>query len=116
MSYLSDHTRGQSQCYIPQNLHLGFEVEVAGYMSKFGSDDEMSCDACIDGSTGPAVVFCCACHELLCSYCHEYHKRNRKLSNHQVIRLDKDSIQLPSRMKPTEKFCSQPHNEKKKKS
>eukprot|EP00731_Ephydatia_muelleri_P009129 Em0004g1467a len=47
---------------IPQNLHLGFEVEVAGYMSKIGSDDEMSCDACIDESTRPAVVFCCTCH------------------------------------------------------
>ena len=41
---------------IPQNLHLGFEVEVAGYMSKIGSDGEKSCDACIDGCTGPAEV------------------------------------------------------------
>ena len=49
---------------IPQNLHLGFEVEVAGYMSKIGSDGEKSCDACIDGSTWPAVVFCCTCQEL----------------------------------------------------
>ena len=47
---------------IPEKLHLGFEVEVAGYMSKIGSDDEMSCDACIDESTRPAVVFCCTCH------------------------------------------------------
>eukprot|EP00731_Ephydatia_muelleri_P009397 Em0004g1735a len=29
---------------IPQNLHLGFEVEVAGYMSKIGSDGVKSCD------------------------------------------------------------------------
>ena len=35
---------------IPQNLHLGFEVEVAGYMSKIGSDGEKSCDVCIDGA------------------------------------------------------------------
>ncbi|KAL5497597.1 hypothetical protein EMCRGX_G014103 [Ephydatia muelleri] len=33
---------------IPQNLHLGFEVEVAGYMSKIGSDGEKSCDALIE--------------------------------------------------------------------
>ena len=31
---------------IPQNLHLGFEVEVAGYMTKIGSDGEKSSDAC----------------------------------------------------------------------
>ena len=98
---------------IPQNLHLGFEVEVAGYMSKIGSDGEMSCDACIDGSTGPAVVFCCTCHELLCSCCHEYHKRSRKLSNHPIVGLDKESLKLlPSLMKPTECFCSLPHHEK----
>ena len=30
---------------IPQNLHFGFEVEVAGYMSKIGSGGEKSCDA-----------------------------------------------------------------------
>ena len=99
---------------IPQNLHLGFEVEVAGYMSKIGSDGEKSCDACIDGSTGPAVVLCCTCHELLCSSCHEYHKRSRKLSNHVIIGLDKESLKLlPSIMKPiTEHFCSQPDHEK----
>ena len=37
---------------IPQNLHLGFEVEVAGYMSKIGRGGEKSCDACIDGGQG----------------------------------------------------------------
>eukprot|EP00731_Ephydatia_muelleri_P009238 Em0004g1576a len=98
---------------IPRNLHLGFEVEVAGYMSKIGSDGEKSCDACIDGSTGPAVVFCCTCHELLCSSCHEYHKRSRKLSSHPIVGLDKESLKLlRSFMKPTECFCSLPHHEK----
>ena len=52
---------------IPQNLHLGFEVEVAGYMSKIGSGGEKSCDACIDGGKGPAVVFCCTCGQFLCT-------------------------------------------------
>eukprot|EP00731_Ephydatia_muelleri_P009362 Em0004g1700a len=55
----------------PQNLHLGFEVEVAGYMSKIGSDGEKSCDACIDRSMGPAVVFCCTCYHLRCKLCHK---------------------------------------------
>ena len=98
---------------IPQNLHLGFEVEVAGYMSKIGSDGEKSCDACIDGSTGPAVVFCCTCHHLLCKLCHDYHKHSKIFHHHQMVGLDKDSIKLlPSIMKPTKHICSLPHHEK----
>ena len=98
---------------IPQNLHLGFEVEVAGYMSKIGRDSEKSCDACTLANAGPAVVFCCTCHELLCSYCHEYHKHSRKLSNHVIIGLDKESLKLlPSVIKPTNRRCSQNYDEK----
>eukprot|EP00731_Ephydatia_muelleri_P032360 Em0023g867a len=96
---------------IPQNLHLGFEVEVAGYISKIGSDGEKSCDACIDGSTGPAVVFCCTCHHLLCKPSHDHHKHNKILQHHQMVGLDKES--LPSITKPiTKRFCSQPDHEK----
>ena len=100
---------------ILHNLHLGFEVEVVGYMSKIGSDGEKSCDAFIDGSTGPAVVFCCTCHHLLCKPCHDHHKRNKILQHHQMVGLDKESLKvLPSIMKPiTKRFCSQPDHEKK---
>ena len=99
---------------IPRNLHLGFEVEVARCISKIGSDGEKSCDACIDGSTGPAVVFCCTCHHLLCKPCHDHHKRNKILQHHQMVGLDKESLKvLPSIMKPiTKRFCSQPDHEK----
>ena len=98
---------------IPQNLHLGFEVEVAGYMSKIGSGGEKSCDACIDGDKGPAVVFCCTGRQFLCTFCHEYHKRNKILLHHQMVGLDQESVrQLPSIMTPTEHLCSQPHHEK----
>ena len=45
---------------ISQNLHLGFEVEVAGYMSKIGSGGEKSCDACIDGARG--LQWCSVVH------------------------------------------------------
>ena len=79
---------------IPQNLHLGFEVEVAGYMSKIGSGDEKSCDACIDGGKGPAVVFCCTCGQFLCTFCHEHHKHNKILHHHQMIGLDQESVRL----------------------
>ena len=98
---------------IPQNLHLGFEVEVAGYMSKIGSDGEKSCDDCIDGGKGPAVVFCCTCGQFLCTFCNEYHKRSKKLKPHQMVGLDKESLRLlPSIMTPTEHLCSQPHYQK----
>ena len=65
-------------------------------MSKIGSDGEKSYDACIDGSTWPAVVFCCTCHELLCSYCHEDHKYSQKLSNHPTVEFGEESLKLPS--------------------
>ena len=99
---------------IPQNLHLGFEVEVAGYMSKIGSEGEKSCDACIEGCTGPAVVFCCTCAHFLCKPCHDYHKRNKILHHHQIVGLDQESLKLlPSIMKPiTKRLCSQPDHEK----
>ena len=101
---------------IPQNLHLGFEVEVAGCMSKVGRGGEKSCDACIDGGKGPAVVFCCTCGlsgHFLCTFCHKYHKRNKIFNTHQMVGLDKESLRLlPSIMTPTEHLCSQPHHQK----
>eukprot|EP00731_Ephydatia_muelleri_P009104 Em0004g1442a len=98
---------------IPQNLHLGFEVEVARYMSRIGCDDEKSCDACIDGGMGPAVVFCCTCHQLLCKLCHDYHKRNKILQHHQIVELGKDSLELlPFTIKPAERLCSLPQHDK----
>ena len=88
-------------------------MEVAGYISKIGSDGEKSRDACIDGRTGPAVVFCCTCHHLLCKSCHDHHKRNKILQHHLMVGLDKESLKLlPSIMKPTEHLCSQPLDEK----
>ena len=97
---------------IPQNLHLGFEVEVAGYMSKIGSGGEKSCDAG-DGDKGPAVVFCCTCRQFLCTFCHEHHKHSKILRHHQMVGLDQESVRLlPSIMTPTEHLCSQPHHQK----
>ena len=88
---------------IPQNLHLGFEVEVAGYISKIGSGGEKSCDACIDGGKGPAVVFCCACGQFLCTFCHEHHKSSKIFHHHQMVGLDQESVRvLPSIMTSTE--------------
>eukprot|EP00731_Ephydatia_muelleri_P008275 Em0004g613a len=75
---------------LPQNLHLGFEVEVAGYMSKMVNNSEMCCDECVDGRNGLAVVFCCMCHQFLCKA---------------------GARQLHTTMKPRDHYCSQPSHE-----
>ena len=98
---------------IPQNLHLGFEAEVAGYMSKIGSGGEKSCDACIEGCKGPAVVFCCSCRQFLCTLCHQHLKHSKIFHHHRMVGLDQESIRLlPSLTKPPDHFCSQPHHAK----
>ena len=92
---------------LPQNLHLGFEVEVAGYMSKIVSNSEVCCDQCIDGSSGPAVVFCCTCCQFLCQLCYDHHKRHRQLSKHNMVGLDQEGAkQLQTTMKPNDQLCS----------
>ena len=95
-----------------QNLHLGFEVEVAGYMSKIVSNSEVCCDPCIDGRSGPAEVFCCTCYRFMCTFCHEHHKRHPKLSKHNMVGLDQEGAkQLQTTMKPRDHYCSQPNHE-----
>ena len=97
---------------LPQNLHLGFEVEVAGYMSKIVGNSEVCCDECIDGGSGLAEVFCCTCRQFLCKTCHDHHKRGRHLSKHSMVGLDQEGAkQLQSTMKPKEYYCSQRNHE-----
>ena len=98
---------------LPQNLHLGFEVEVAGYMGKIVSNSEVCCDECIDGAqNGPAVVFCCSCSQFLCKHCHDHHRNSIKLSKHSMVRLDHEGAkQLRTTMKPRDHYCSQPKHE-----
>ena len=97
----------------PQNLHLGFEVEVAGYMSKFASSSAVSCTFCVQGCNDPAVVFCCSCHMFMCKCGQECHSRVPQLSQHNVIGLDRESATLlPTLIKPTEHHCSHPKHKK----
>ncbi|KAL5515384.1 hypothetical protein EMCRGX_G000544 [Ephydatia muelleri] len=101
---------------IAQNLRIRFEAEVVEYMSKIGTYDEKSCDACIDGSTGPAVAFCGTCRHLLCKHCHDHLKHGKIIHHHELVGLDKDSIKpVPPIMKRNERLCSQPHHHKEKK-
>ena len=95
-----------------QNLHPGLGMEVTGYMSKIGSSDEKSCDVCIDGGKGPAVVFCCTCDQFLCTLCHEHHQRSKILHNHQIVGPHQMSQRLlPSTMTPIKHLCSHPHHD-----
>ena len=99
---------------LPQNFHLGFEVEVAGYMSKMVNNSDVACDHCIDGGNGPAVVFCCTCHQFLCKVAYEHHRTDRHLSKHNMVGLDQEGArQLYTTMKPREHYCSQPNHEEK---
>ena len=96
-----------------QNLHLGFEVEDAGYMSKLASSSGVSCTFCVQGCNDPAVVFCCSCHMFMCKGGQECHNRAPHLSQHNVIGLDRESATLlPTLIKPTEHHCSQPTHKK----
>ena len=97
---------------LPQNLHLGFEVEVAGYMSKMTSNSEVCCDECVDGCNGLAVVLCCMCRQFLCKHCHDHHSSSRKLSKHKIVGLDQEGArQLHTTMKPRDHYCFQPNHE-----
>ena len=96
---------------LPQNLHLGFEVEVAGYMSKMVNNSDVACDHCIDGGNGPAVVFCCTCHQFLCKVAYEYHRTDRHLSKHNMVGLDQEGArQLHNTKKSRDHYCSQPNH------
>ena len=100
---------------LPHNLHLGFEVEVAGYHVQDGEHSDVACDHCIDGDNGPAVVFCCTCHQFLCKVAYEYHRTGRHLSKHNMVGLDQEGArQLHTTMKPREHYCSQPNHEENK--
>eukprot|EP00731_Ephydatia_muelleri_P008023 Em0004g361a len=97
---------------LPQNLHLGFEVEVAGYTSKMVNNSEVCCDECVDGRNGLAEVFCCICRQFLCKLCRDYHSSSRRFSKHIIVLLDQEGArQLHTTMKPSDHYCSQPNHD-----
>ena len=75
---------------LPQNLHLGFEVDVAVCTSKMVNNSEVCCDECVDGRNGLAVVFCCICHQFLCKVCRDHHSSSRRFSKHKIVLLDQE--------------------------
>ena len=98
---------------LPQNLHLAFEVEVAGYMSKMADQTEVLCTFCTKGCNNSAVAFCCTCCKFLCSAGDDSHKRVPQLFRHSIVEMDhKSSKLLPSLIKPNLYFCSVPNHSK----
>ena len=99
----------------PPNLHLGFEVEVFGYVVKMEGESAVPCDSCVNKIDNPAVAFCCTCCEFLCVVCKDFHKRARRLLQHRVVGLGNESAALlPSILKPGDHHCFQPgHGENK---
>ena len=98
----------------PSDLHLGFEVEVARYVSKFGSDCAVSCTFCVNGCGNRADRFCCNCLTFLCRTAQDCHRHVAHLSHHSVIELDKNSAKLLADISDsTEHCCSQPKHESK---
>ena len=97
---------------LPQNLHLGFEVEVAGYMSKIASNSEVCCDQCTNGNSDIAAMFCCTCHQFLCQLCYDYGNCPCQLSKHCMVELNQEGAkQLQITMKPRDHYSSQPNHE-----
>lgn len=93
---------------LPRNLHLAFEVEVAGYVSKMTSPSEVSCNFCANACTDAAIAFCGMCCKFLCKGGLECHSRVPQLSSHKVLDLDQESaVLLPKLLKPTAPNCSQ---------
>ena len=69
---------------LPKDLRKSYEAEVAQIASKMQSKEEISCDQCIDTSSGPAVSFCVNCSDFLCKACTKHHKTWRKTLNHEL--------------------------------
>ena len=69
---------------LSKDLRKSYEAEVAQIASKMQSKEEISCDQCVDPSSGPAVSFCVNCCDFLCKACAKHHKTWRKTLNHEL--------------------------------
>ena len=69
---------------LPKDLRKSYEAEVAQIASKMHSKEEISCDQCVDTTSGPAVSFCVNCCDFLCNACAKHHKTWRKTLNHEL--------------------------------
>ena len=97
---------------LPKNLRLSFNVETAGYQARLTSGSEISCDSCVDSTSGPAVAFCTDCCEFLCKSCSEFHRRSTRTLKHEVHEIsEKKNTTFTQSMKPREFYCTEPKHE-----
>ena len=85
---------------LPKDLRRSYEAEVAQYASKIQSEEENSCELCVDESNGPAVSFCISCCEFLCKVCSKYHKISRKTYNHELVPVGSEKSKSKGETKP----------------
>ena len=85
---------------LPKDLRRSYEAEVAQYASKIQSEEEISCDQCVDVSNGPAVSFCVNCCEFLCKACTKHHKTWRKTLSHDLEPVGSEKSKSKQEAKP----------------
>ena len=97
---------------LPRNLHLSSNVEVANYQAKVSGGAHASCESCDDSTSGPAVMFCIECRELLCQLCTDFHRRVRKTKQHKLIDVGEKSVgEVAVHMKPKQFYCTEMKHE-----
>ena len=85
---------------LPKDLRRSYEAEVAQYASKIQSEEEISCDQCVDVSNGPATSFCVNCCEFLCKACTKHHKSWRKTLGHNLESVGDSKSKSKGEAKP----------------
>ena len=70
---------------LPKDLRKSYEAEHSQYANRIQSEEEISCDQCVDTSIGPAVSFCVECCEFICKDCTKQHKFGRKTLSHELV-------------------------------
>lgn len=85
---------------LPKDLRKSYEAEVAQYASRMQSKEEISCDQCVDTSSGPAVSFCVNCCDFLCKPCSKHHKTWRKTLNHELMAVGDSKSTSKEEAKP----------------
>ena len=95
---------------LPKDLRKSYEAEVAQIASKMQSKEEISCDQCIDTSSGPAVSFCVNCSDFLCKACAKHHKTWRKTLNHELQPVGSSKVDPSASTKPLGNIPHKPMN------
>ena len=95
---------------LQKDLRKSYAAECAQYTSRIQSEEEISCEQCIDTSSGPAVSFCVECCEFICKACTRHHKLGRKTLSHELVPLGSGKVQSKKKAKLLVKIPQKPMN------